>query len=347
MAERANDGITIIQDTLLKYVNPRLAEIIGYTIKEIVNTPFANYIHPDELPKVVDRYKRRMAGEDIPPIYETTIMHRDGSEIDAEFNAGIIMYQGEPADLVFVRDITESKKAEEKLRLLSSSVEQSSEGIGIADMEGNILSVNNAFASMHGYASEELAGKHLSIFHTPEQMPAVKAANRQVRETGEFNGEIWHARRDGTVFPTLMHNSLLRNEAGNPIGIIGTLRDITEHKQAEDELRFRSEIITNMVGGVIVVRASDNVIVYTNPEFEEMFGYGPNEITGKDISINELALLVSNNKRKLKYLPHHHPQSEIAKLCCNYSKAQSLLGWKPRKSLKEGILKTEEWMKSQ
>ena len=79
---------------------------------------------------------------------------------------------------------------------------------------------------------------------------------------------------------------------------------------------------------------------------EKAIGHVINAGTGKDISINELALLVCKNKKRLKYLPHHHPQSEIAKLCCNYSKAQSLLGWKPRVSLKEGILKTEEWMKS-
>ncbi len=79
---------------------------------------------------------------------------------------------------------------------------------------------------------------------------------------------------------------------------------------------------------------------------EKAVGEVINAGTGKDFSINELALLVCEDKKRLKYLPHHHPQSEIAKLCCDYSKAQSLLGWKPRVSLKEGIFKTEEWMKS-
>jgi len=79
----------------------------------------------------------------------------------------------------------------------------------------------------------------------------------------------------------------------------------------------------------------------------EAIGQIINAGTGKDISINELALLVCKDKNQVKYLPHHHPQSEIAKLCCDYSKAESLLGWEPRVSLKEGILKTEEWIKSQ
>jgi PAS domain S-box-containing protein len=135
----------------------------------------------------------------------------------------------------------EHQQTEETLRLLSSAVEQSSEGLAVSDLEGNLTFVNEAFATMHGYSVEELAGKHLAIFHTPEQLPSVETANQQIQETGEFNGEIWHVRRDGTVFLTLMHNSLLRNEMGNPIGMVGTLRDITERKQAEEALRRRAQ----------------------------------------------------------------------------------------------------------
>ncbi|RLC86856.1 MAG: hypothetical protein DRJ03_07605 [Chloroflexi bacterium] len=140
------------------------------------------------------------------------------------------------------------KRAEERLRLLSSATEQSTEGIAVVDLEGNILFTNRAFAAMHGYAPGKLIGKHLSIFHTPEQMPSVEKANRQIRETGEFSGEIWHVRRDGTIFPTLMHNSLLRDEAGNQIGMIGTIRDITERKRAEQALRTRERFLECLSG---------------------------------------------------------------------------------------------------
>ena len=80
---------------------------------------------------------------------------------------------------------------------------------------------------------------------------------------------------------------------------------------------------------------------------EEAIGQVINAGTGKDHTINELALLVCKDKKKMSYLPHHHPQSEIAKLCCDYSKAHSLLGWEPRISLQEGIARTEEWIRSQ
>lgn len=79
---------------------------------------------------------------------------------------------------------------------------------------------------------------------------------------------------------------------------------------------------------------------------EEAIGQIINAGTGRDISITELALLICRDKKRVRYLPHHHPQSEIAKLRCDYSRAQSLLGWKPSVSLKEGIARTEEWIKS-
>ena len=128
------------------------------------------------------------------------------------------------------------REAQKRLRLLSSAVEQSAEGIAVVDLDGNPLFLNEAFATMHGYTSEELMGKHLSAFHAPEQMPGVEVILQQIRETGQFSGEVWHARRDGTTFPTLMHNSLLRDESGNPVGIIGTARDITDLKQTEPGL---------------------------------------------------------------------------------------------------------------
>lgn len=67
---------------------------------------------------------------------------------------------------------------------------------------------------------------------------------------------------------------------------------------------------------------------------------------GKDITINDLAFLISQNKDMIKHVPHIHPQSEIPKLLCNYSKAKSLLDWHPKTTLEEGIKKTSEWIKS-
>jgi len=65
---------------------------------------------------------------------------------------------------------------------------------------------------------------------------------------------------------------------------------------------------------------------------------------GQDVSINELASLICKDKKRIKHVPHIHPQSEIPKLLCNYEKAQALLSWQPQVSLEEGIARTREWI---
>ena len=67
---------------------------------------------------------------------------------------------------------------------------------------------------------------------------------------------------------------------------------------------------------------------------------------GKDISINDLAILIGREKRFIQHVEHIHPQSEIPKLLCDFSKAKKLLGWEPKVSLEEGVERTKKWIKS-
>ena len=181
-------------------------------------------------------------------------------------------------------EAVERRRLEEQTRLLSLAIEQSSEGIAVVDLDGNLKYSNDAFAKIHGYSLKEIIGKNLSIFHTPQQMPSVEEANREIKETGEFKGEIWHVRRNGTVFPTLMHNSLLRDEAGTPIGVIGTLRDITERKQAEEALRESESRLANIIGflpdATFAIDLEGRVIIW-NWAMEKMTGIKSEEILGK------------------------------------------------------------------
>jgi PAS domain S-box-containing protein len=144
--------------------------------------------------------------------------------------------------LVF-RDVTRSKSVEQRLRLLYEAIEQCSEGIALADRQGVVKFANKAFAAMHGYGPDEITGLHFSLLHTADQMPRVQEACHRTVKDGLYSGEIWHKRRDGSVFPALAHNAVLRDHAGEISGIIGTLRDITEMKQAEEALRASHEAL--------------------------------------------------------------------------------------------------------
>lgn len=177
--------------------------------------------------------------------------------------------------------ITARRRAEDRERLMSAAVGQSTEGIAVVDLDGKLLSLNHAFAVMHGYSPEELVGEYLSIFHTPEQMSAVEAANRQIEETGQFSGEIWHVKRDGTVFPTLMHNSLLRAESGAPMGMIGAVRDDTERRRAEENLHEETRLSTaalNSLPGAFYLFDEQGRYLRWNDNLATVSGYSSDEI---------------------------------------------------------------------
>lgn len=139
LVERADEGIAIVQNGLLKYVNPHLAETIGYTVAELTDTPFSDYIHPDERLSVLENYKRRMAGEDAPSTYEGAVSHKAGGKIDVEFDVGLITYQGNPAVFTIVRDLTERKSLEAQLRLAQKMEALGTLAGGIAHNFNNLL----------------------------------------------------------------------------------------------------------------------------------------------------------------------------------------------------------------
>ena len=136
---------------------------------------------------------------------------------------------------------------EDQWALLSATVEQNTEGIAVSDLNGNLLYLNDAFANMHGYSSAELIGKNLLMFHTPDQVPSVETANRVLKKTGKFSGEIWHLNKDGTVFPTWMQNSILRDNQGHPMAMIGTVHEISDIKRIEQDLRKTHEKLEQRV----------------------------------------------------------------------------------------------------
>ena len=118
--EHANDGISVVHKGKLTFVNSRLAEILGYKVDELVGKDFLQFIPNGKLYQITDNLQRRLAGEEVPQVYESRILHKDSSEIDVEFNVTTIKSNDksndEPATLTIIRDITERKQAEKTLR---------------------------------------------------------------------------------------------------------------------------------------------------------------------------------------------------------------------------------------
>lgn len=112
LVENTTDGIVIIQDDVLKFINTASVELVGYTPEELMGLEFINLVAPEHRETVMKRYSDRLEGIDVPSIYETSLLRKDGTTLPVEVNAALIDYEGRPADLVFIRDITERKKME-------------------------------------------------------------------------------------------------------------------------------------------------------------------------------------------------------------------------------------------
>jgi PAS domain S-box-containing protein len=116
LVESSRDGIAVIQDGLVKYVNPRLAEMRGEPVIEIIGQPFDRFVHPDERNRLLERHARRLAGLDEPPSYETVLARKDATRVVCEITTGFVAYEGRRAELVIIRDVSEHKLAEQALQ---------------------------------------------------------------------------------------------------------------------------------------------------------------------------------------------------------------------------------------
>jgi len=131
------------------------------------------------------------------------------------------------------KEIIERERAEHELRKFKTITDKASYGAAISNLEGNLQYVNEVFAQMHQYTAKELIGKHLSILHNKKQIPWVTELNNRLKKERMYSAEeVWHKRKDGSVFPTLMSATLIFHEK-KPLYLSATAIDITERKRAE------------------------------------------------------------------------------------------------------------------
>ncbi len=157
-------------------------------------------------------------------------------------------------------EISERELAQEAMRMLERAVEQSIDGILVADLERSTLFLNEAWARLHGREAFEVFGRRLDLFHSREQMEdEVLPALERVRRSGSWEGEIAHQRGDGAVFPTWTSVTLLRDPTGDPMGFVMVARDITERRRTgEEKQRIEARIqeaeklrsLADLAGGI-------------------------------------------------------------------------------------------------
>lgn len=249
-AEQSLVGINLIQDGVFKYVNPKFADIFGYTVEECLNNiKAADLVYPDDLSAVDQHVRKRLSGEERQVRYEFRGIKKTGEMNYIEMFGSRSLFKEKPAITATVLDITERKKAEEALRhsedqirlLLNSTVE----AIYGVDLNGNCTFCNNGCLRMLGYKNpDELVGKnmHQQIHHKHKDgTPFPEEECRMIQTIRKGEGAhaddevLWRA--DGTCFPA-EYWSYPQYSNGRINGAVVTFLDITERKRADEEIKM-------------------------------------------------------------------------------------------------------------
>ena len=287
--ENANDLIAILNERLeYEYINETVhRKLMGYTSQDLIGKTSLSLIHPDDHEKAVKVWREGFTqGEGAA---EIRLKDKAGNYHWLEIRGRTFVdTDGKKKGLVISRDITERKEAELKLKESEEKyrgfVNNISDIIYELDINGKCSYVSHQLLGISGYSPEEMIGQNVFKFVHPDDLTKV-AEEIKIAFNFDDKGYIEYRLRhkDGHYVPVSSRFSWIT--IGEKQKLTGVLVDITERKKAEQELRLQSVIMTNLSEGVHLIKMNDGIIVYTNPRFEEMFGYDPGELIGKHISI--------------------------------------------------------------
>jgi PAS domain S-box-containing protein len=285
LIRQARDGVIIIQDQLLEFVNEALAKILGYSICEIEKKPFINFVAPESRDLIAQRVKARLAGLYVPSLYEAKLLGKDGNIVDVELSGTVIQYGCKPADLGIVRDITERKKAEEKIRISEGRYrnlfENARDIICTHDLEGKITSANKAVEN-NGFLRDEIIGRNILEIVSKDYWSKLTSQLSEIAQGKSIEGEIEIKTPLGKINVEYKSNPIWQQE--KIIGAQTVIRDITERKRTEEELRKSEEKYRNIFElspDGIVTATMNGAITSINKAFTDLTGFSEEEIVGK------------------------------------------------------------------
>lgn len=273
LIERSEDPIHVYQENRLVFVNPAWERAFGFSRQEALAEGFSLLatVAADSLGPYRERLALIEQNKPVPHNYELQGKHKCGSIMEFSVMSTELVWNGKPARLAVYRDITGLKRSQQELlkseRRYRQIFENANDMIFTLDLDANCTSVNNRVEAF-GYRSEEVLGRNLSEFMTAEDF---KAAMERLR-TMIFGGEAissYETRlicKDGSSRAVEV-NSQIQYENGEIFGVHGIARDITERKQAEEQLRRSEEQYRQLVEGtnaVIISTDKRGVITYVN-----------------------------------------------------------------------------------
>jgi PAS domain S-box-containing protein len=270
--------------------NAGAERIKGYKAEEVLGKHFGVFYSPEDARTGKPDMLLAQARERGRTAEEGWRVRKDGSRFWASV---VLTALKDPAGRIvgFVkvtRDMTGRKEAEERLRQSEERfrilIERGHDyAITMLDPQGNVSSWNAGAERMEGYKAEEILGKHISKFYTPEAIQADEP--RQILNIaaaeGRYETRGWRVRKDGSRFWADVIITAVRDDSGKLQGFTKVTRDATK-KKAEEE-RFR--IVVEGAPNAMVMINRDGRIVLVNAQAEKMFGYSRAELMGRLVEI--------------------------------------------------------------
>jgi len=222
--ENANDAIFVAQDGVVKFPNPRTVEIAGYSEKELAKIHFSDLVHPEDRNKVIERHERRLEGERFPSSYAFRVLNKSVDELWVELTAVLIDWEGRPATLNFLRDITEKKK-------LETRIQQAQRMEAVGTLAGGLAhDFNNLLMAIQGNASLMLLKKDSG---DPDYR-RLKNIELYVRDGAEHTKQLLGFARGGKYQVRAADLNEIMEKSSAMFG--QTKKEITIHKKYETDI---------------------------------------------------------------------------------------------------------------
>jgi PAS domain S-box-containing protein len=285
--EQATDGIYLLdaESRRIMETNPSFGRMLGYAPEELLGMEVYDFVaHPREnVDATIGRtleLRRRVVGE-------RKYRRKDGSLIDVEVGVSVISHDGRDVICTIVRDVTERKRAEEALarseNRLRQIFETEPECVKVLGTDGSLLEMNPAGLSMiEADSLEQVRGKPVYGYIAPEHRADFVALTEGVLRGGSGMLEFELVGLKGTRRWLETHAVPLRDANGEIAGLLGITRDITERKQAEEDLKQSEKlyrtVIEQATENICLVDVETRRIVESNTAFREALGYTEDEL---------------------------------------------------------------------
>ena len=237
IVENAQEGICATDtEAKITFANSRMAEMVGYTVHEMIGKPACAFVGKDDVRMGQYYFGRCKRG--ITEWIEYKFVHKDGSWVYTSLGISPIIDDDGHfiGALALATDITERKRAEDALRKQAQIINQIHDSVISTDLDGYVTSWNKGAERLFGYTEKEVLGRHISFLYPEDEQDVLKyKVIAPLKEKGTHEVEVRSRGKTGEDIYVHLSLSLLRDNAGNVIGMIGSSMDITERKRAEEE----------------------------------------------------------------------------------------------------------------